>query len=74
MLVTRAIPGVLQAENNYAVIINNGPSRRPVFTGGQKMPVFIREHGRQHVSGSRVLSTNFTRVYGPCRRAAFTGK
>jgi len=48
MLVNRAIPGVLQVKNNYDVIINNGLLRRPVFVGGQNMPVYTREHGRQY--------------------------
>jgi len=36
VLVTRATAVVLQVENSYNFIINNGPSRRPVFTGVQK--------------------------------------
>jgi len=43
--VTRAIPSVLQVENNYDVIINNGPWTRvlcphlPVNPGGLDGPV-----------------------------------
>jgi len=35
VLLTRAMPSVMQVENNYIITINHRPSQRPVFTGVQ---------------------------------------
>jgi len=73
----RSIPGVLQVENNYDVIINNGPSRRPVFTGGQRClctPVIIRLVNTAVFTGARYTLPVFTgRVERPYSRVVWTG-
>jgi len=75
LLVTCAIPGVLQVENDYYVVISNGPSTRllgihcpcsrPVFTGGQKMPLYtLVNTAGQHGPSSQIVWTG-AHEHGP---------